>query len=53
VSELVDAVLDALDHDVPEVYVPAWFKDIAAGKVGNIAGFLAGTADWVRQQQEA
>jgi NAD(P)-dependent dehydrogenase (short-subunit alcohol dehydrogenase family) len=53
VSELVDAVLDALDRDVPEVYVPAWFKDIAAGKAANIAGFLAGTAAWVRQQQGA
>lgn len=48
VDELVDGVMDALDHGVSEVYVPAWFKDIAAGKAANIEGFLAGTAEWVR-----
>jgi len=32
--------------------VPAWFKDIAAGKAANIEGFLAGTADWVRSHRE-
>ncbi len=53
VDELVNGVMDALDRDVPEVYVPAWFKDIAAGKAANIEGFLAGSAEWVRSHREA
>ncbi|MFZ6005926.1 MAG: SDR family NAD(P)-dependent oxidoreductase [Actinomycetota bacterium] len=53
VDELVDGVMDALDSGASEVYVPAWFKDIAAGKAANIDGFLAGTAEWVRAHREA
>ncbi|MEO7428010.1 MAG: SDR family oxidoreductase [Acidimicrobiales bacterium] len=48
VAELVDGVMDALDRGAAEVYVPGWFKDVAASKAANIEGFLAGTADWVR-----
>lgn len=51
VSELVDGVMDALDRDAAEVYVPAWFKDVAASKAADIDGFLAGTARWVRSHQ--
>lgn len=51
VSELVDGVMDALDRDAAEVYVPTWFKDIAASKAADIDGFLAGTASWVRSHQ--
>lgn len=50
VAELVDGVMDAIDRDAREVYVPAWFKDLASGKAANVEGFLAGTADWVREQ---
>jgi len=50
VDELVDGVVDALDRGASEVYVPAWFKDIAAGKAANVERFLAGTADWVRSR---
>ncbi|MEX1006805.1 MAG: SDR family NAD(P)-dependent oxidoreductase [Acidimicrobiia bacterium] len=51
VAECVDAVLDALDRDALEVYTPAHFKDYAVGKANDIPGFLAGTAEFVRQQQ--
>ncbi len=52
VDELVDGVVDALDRGVSEVYVPTWFKDIAAGKAANVERFLAGTADWVRSRSQ-
>jgi len=50
VSALVAAVLDALDRDALEVYVPEFFKEFAVGKAANIDGFLAGTAEFVRRQ---
>lgn len=53
VHELVDGIMDGLDRDAAEVYVPAWFKDIAAGKAANLDGFLAGTAEWVRAHRDA
>lgn len=53
VDELVDGVMGALDREAAEVYVPAWFKDIAAGKAANVERFLAGTADWVRSRSQA
>ncbi|MER3452527.1 MAG: short-chain dehydrogenase, partial [Acidimicrobiia bacterium] len=40
VGELVDGVMDAIARDAVEVYVPGWFKDIAAGKAANVEGFL-------------
>jgi short-subunit dehydrogenase len=51
VSELVDAVMDAIAADAHEVYAPAWFKDIVAGKAADVERFLAGAAGFVRQQQ--
>ena len=39
---------DALDRDALEVYVPGWFKDLAANKAQNVQQFLSGTAEWVR-----
>jgi NAD(P)-dependent dehydrogenase (short-subunit alcohol dehydrogenase family) len=47
VSELVEAVFAALDRDAAQVYVPAWFGDVAAQKASDVAAFLAGTADFV------
>ena len=49
VGEVTDAVLQALAEDAVEVYVPAWFKDVAVGKVGDVARFMAGSAAFVRQ----
>lgn len=53
VSELADGVMEAIARDAVEVYVPVWFKEIAAGKAANVEGFLEGSAAWVREQQGA
>jgi 3-oxoacyl-[acyl-carrier protein] reductase len=50
VDELVDAVFEALASDAIEVYVPSFFKDLALGKAGDVAGFVAGAAEFMRQQ---
>jgi len=51
VSELVDGVWEALDRDALEVYVPDWFKDLAASKAKDPQQFLSGTAEWVRSHK--
>ncbi|GIU86712.1 MAG: oxidoreductase [Acidimicrobiia bacterium] len=51
-GELVDGVMDAIARDVVEVYVPGWFKQIAASKAADVGGFLAGSAAWVREQRD-
>lgn len=48
VSELVEGVFAALDAGRSQVYVPAFFGELAAGKAANVDGFLAGTAEYVR-----
>jgi short-subunit dehydrogenase len=50
VSDLVDGVMAALADGAPEVYVPAWFKDVVVGKIDNLPGYLSGCAEFVRQQ---
>ncbi|MBV8462814.1 MAG: SDR family NAD(P)-dependent oxidoreductase [Acidimicrobiales bacterium] len=50
VAELVEAVFDALDRDARQVYVPAYFADLAAGKAKDVEGFMAGAAAYVAQQ---
>jgi short-subunit dehydrogenase len=47
VDEVVKAVLDALDRDLKQVYVPSYFGDIAAQKAANVDRFLQGAADFV------
>jgi NAD(P)-dependent dehydrogenase (short-subunit alcohol dehydrogenase family) len=49
-SAVVDAVVDQLDRDAFEIYVPDWFTDIAAGKAGNVQGFLEGAAAYVKEK---
>ena len=51
VAECVDAVLEAMQHDAVEVYTPPHFKDFAVAKANDIPGFLAGTAEYARQQR--
>jgi short-subunit dehydrogenase len=53
VEDCIQQVLDALDRDALEVYTPAHFKDFAVGKANDVEGFLAGTAQYVQQQQAA
>ena len=51
VGELVDATFDALDRGAIEVYIPEYFKEFVTGKANNVEGFVAGTAEYMRQQQ--
>jgi short-subunit dehydrogenase len=53
VEELVDGVVQGLAADSLEVYVPEWFKAVAARKAADVGGFLAGSAAWIRQHQGA
>jgi short-subunit dehydrogenase len=48
VDECVAAVMAALAGDELQVYVPAWFAEVAARKAADVGGFLAGTAAYVR-----
>src|SRR5680860_263845 len=48
-DEVVTAVLESLRTHAAQCYVPSWFADIAAGKAGNVDGFLAGAAEFVRE----
>ena len=49
VSELTNAVMDALDNELPQVFVPGYFSDIVATKSADLAGFIAGAAQYVKQ----
>jgi len=51
VDEMVDAILEGVDNDAVEVYAPQWFKDVAVGKAQDVAGFMAGTANWLRENK--
>lgn len=53
VGELVDGVFAALDADAVQVYIPAYFADLASGKAADVAGFLAGTAAYVASHAPA
>lgn len=52
VSEVVTAVFDGLARDATQVYVPAFFEDLAAGKARDVPAFLAGAAAFVAAQTE-
>jgi short-subunit dehydrogenase len=51
VSELVGAVFEALERDASQIYVPAWFGEVAARKAQDLDGYLAGAAAFVTQQR--
>ena len=53
VSELTAAVMAALDQGLPQVFVPSWFADIVATKSSDLAGFIAGAAEYVKQARES
>ena len=48
---VADAIVDQLDADVFEIYVPDWFSAIAAEKAKDVGQFLSGSAAWTRQQK--
>jgi hypothetical protein len=43
----VDGVFGALEAGAVQVYVPAYFGELASGKAADVAGFLSGTAAYV------
>jgi len=52
VSVCVDAILAGLESGAAQVFVPEYFKDIAAGKEKDVAAFLEGTAGYLREQHK-
>jgi short-subunit dehydrogenase len=50
VEEAVTTILAGVAADAAQVYVPAWFGDVASGKAADVEKFLAGTAEYIRQQ---
>lgn len=51
-SEVAGAVIDGLDNDLHQVYVPSYFADFVSVKSSDLAGFMAGAAEYVRQAKE-
>jgi NAD(P)-dependent dehydrogenase (short-subunit alcohol dehydrogenase family) len=48
VEAIVDPVVEQLDAGTFEIYVPAWFHDVTAGKFANPQGFIEGTKEYAR-----
>ncbi len=53
VSVAVDAILDGLASGAAQVYVPAYFADIAASKAQDVGAFLQNTAAYLRERPHA
>jgi hypothetical protein len=53
VSVAVDAILGGLASGAAQVYVPAYFADVAASKAQDVAAFLQNTAAYLRERQQA
>ncbi|HEY1826374.1 MAG TPA: SDR family NAD(P)-dependent oxidoreductase, partial [Acidimicrobiales bacterium] len=51
VSVAVDAILGGLEAGAAQVFVPEYFKDIASGKAKDVAGFMAGTAEYLKTRK--
>jgi short-subunit dehydrogenase len=51
-TDVADAVIEGLENDAHQVYVPAYFSDIVAIKSSDLAGFMEGAALYVRQAKE-
>jgi short-subunit dehydrogenase len=51
VSDAVEAVLTGLERDARQVYIPAFFEELAAGKARDVPAFLAGAAEFMAQQR--
>lgn len=48
-AEVARAVIDALERDARQVYVPGYFADFVATKVADLDTFMAGAAAYVSQ----
>lgn len=47
-SEIVGAVLSALETGTTETFVPEWFRDLPPVKVGDLDGFLQGAVEYTQ-----
>jgi NAD(P)-dependent dehydrogenase (short-subunit alcohol dehydrogenase family) len=50
VEAMVDAVKKQIEDDEFEIYVPDWFKDVAANRYGNLGAFIEGSKDYTRER---
>jgi NAD(P)-dependent dehydrogenase (short-subunit alcohol dehydrogenase family) len=50
VEVMYEAVKKQLEDDEFEIYVPDWFKDIAANRYGNLGPFIEGSKDYTRER---
>ena len=50
VQAMVDAVKQQIADNEFEIYVPDWFKDIAANRYGNLGQFIEGSKDYTRER---
>jgi NAD(P)-dependent dehydrogenase (short-subunit alcohol dehydrogenase family) len=50
VQAMVDAVKKQIEDEEFEIYVPDWFKDIAANRYGNLGPFIEGSKDYTRER---
>jgi short-subunit dehydrogenase len=52
VQELTASVMEAMEQGQPQVFVPSYFSDIVAVKCADLAGFIAGAAEYVKQAKD-
>ena len=50
VGALVEAVKQQIAEDTFEIYVPDWFKDVVAGRYGNLGPFIEGSKEYTRER---
>ena len=50
VGALVEAVKQQIADDTFEIYVPDWFKDVVAGRYGNLGPFIEGSKEYTRER---
>jgi NAD(P)-dependent dehydrogenase (short-subunit alcohol dehydrogenase family) len=50
VEVMVDAVKKQIADDEFEIYVPDWFKDVAASRYGNLGPFIEGSKAYTRDR---
>jgi NAD(P)-dependent dehydrogenase (short-subunit alcohol dehydrogenase family) len=50
VEAMVDAVKKQIEDDEFEIYVPDWFKDIAANRYANLGPFIEGSKEYTRER---
>jgi NAD(P)-dependent dehydrogenase (short-subunit alcohol dehydrogenase family) len=50
VETMYAAVKQQIEADEFEIYVPDWFKDVAAGRYGNLGPFIEGSKEYTRER---